>query len=238
VAYRGPSRLDGAPIVVIVTLATGNRKIGDMAQAWVMRSDILPRDAIASGLDRSICGTCIHRSGAVIGRSCYVATQLGPTTIFKSFAAGQYQDRSPIVAASMLAGQQLRITAYGDPAVVPFEVWDDLTTQVRGWTGYTQQWRTCDARLRSLCMASASSRADVAEARALGWRTYRTRVDGDPLLAGEVVCPASREAGYAATCDDCGLCRGTARDGVKSIAIVAHGQRAAWFSSRLQEVSA
>jgi hypothetical protein len=232
VVYRGASVLDGGPVFVVVTLSAGNRKIGDMAQAWVMRSDLPPRDAIATGLDRSVCGACVHRSGAVTGRSCYVATQLGPTTIFKSFVAWQYPDRAPIVAGAMLGGRQLRITAYGDPAAVPFEVWDDLTTCVSGWTGYTQQWRTCDPRFRSVCMASAASAADVAEARALGWRTYRTRTADDALLTGEVVCPASREAGHAATCDTCGLCRGTARDGVKSIAIVAHGQRAAWFQER------
>lgn len=59
VAYRGPSRLDGAPIVLIVTLASLNTKTGAMAQAWVLRSDISPQEAIGDGRDRSVCGDCV-----------------------------------------------------------------------------------------------------------------------------------------------------------------------------------
>jgi hypothetical protein len=41
----------------------------------------------------------------------------------------------------------------------------------------------------------------------------------------EILCPASKEAGYKTSCDKCGLCAG-ASIAAKSIAIVAHGNGA------------
>ena len=82
VFYRGPSMLDGAPIVAIATIArTSNVKTGAMVQTWIMRADTNPIDAARHGLDSSICGTCVHRgqhddNGNRIAstRSCYVQT--------------------------------------------------------------------------------------------------------------------------------------------------------------------
>src|ERR1051325_8985455 len=90
IAYRGPSRLDGAPIVLVITLASHNAKTGDMAQAWILRSDVDPSAAIADGRDRSICGDCVHRSGGTLERSCYVTWWLGPMRVWTAFAAGKY----------------------------------------------------------------------------------------------------------------------------------------------------
>jgi hypothetical protein len=41
----------------------------------------------------------------------------------------------------------------------------------------------------------------------------------------EILCPASKEAGYRTTCDSCKLCSGS-NISAKSIAIVAHGSGA------------
>ena len=64
ILWRGPSLLDGAPIVVIATgLASGssNRKTGDMLQTYILREDVSPVAAVKSGADASICGNCPHR---------------------------------------------------------------------------------------------------------------------------------------------------------------------------------
>ena len=64
ILYEGPSALDGAPIVVIVTgLArkSTNAKTGALLQTWILRSDMHPIDAVRSGADSSICGDCRHR---------------------------------------------------------------------------------------------------------------------------------------------------------------------------------
>jgi hypothetical protein len=45
VIYRGPSILDGSPIVVIATgLGSGssNRKTGALVQTWILRDDVSP----------------------------------------------------------------------------------------------------------------------------------------------------------------------------------------------------
>jgi len=159
VVYRGPSRLDGGPIVAVLTDGSHNRKTGPMVQAWVLRADLTPRLALARRLDRSICGDCVHRSDGdgITSRSCYVRTQLGPTTIWQSIAAGDYEQPALEEAAQRLAGAQLRLCAYGDPVAVPFEIWRTLLLHVAGFTAYTHQFRTCDQRFRLFTMASVES---------------------------------------------------------------------------------
>ena len=49
ILYQGPSLLDGAPIVVILTFSTDNAKTGDMLQTWILRADMPPTVAIQSG---------------------------------------------------------------------------------------------------------------------------------------------------------------------------------------------
>ena len=63
IAYEGKSRIDGAPIVVILTALNGsmNTKTGHMVQSYILRADIDPVKAAKTGLDASICGDCQHR---------------------------------------------------------------------------------------------------------------------------------------------------------------------------------
>lgn len=61
IAYQGPSRIDGQPVVMIVTGEKGdtaNEKTGPMAQSWILRADMSPALAINQGEDKSICGSC------------------------------------------------------------------------------------------------------------------------------------------------------------------------------------
>src|SRR5579871_6685385 len=57
VFYDGPSMLDGAPILGIVTGLgwSENSKTGDMLHTWIIRRDLAPNEAVASGADASIC---------------------------------------------------------------------------------------------------------------------------------------------------------------------------------------
>ena len=61
IIYRGPSLLDGAPIVVIAIDSARNTKTGRMVQTYILRADMDPREANKTGADFSICGTCPHR---------------------------------------------------------------------------------------------------------------------------------------------------------------------------------
>lgn len=222
--------LTGEPIVAVATgfvTKSNNPKTGEMIQTWVLRSDRNPMAAVADGSDAAICGDCPLRSGTNIGRACYVTWWMGPSQVYKSM--GGYRDVDGAGAREAGRGQQIRVTAYGDPAAVPFDIWRAFLVDAAGWTGYTHQWRTCDPRFRDVVMASVETDAAMREAWAMGWRTFRIRT-GD-VQAGEVICPASREGGKRTTCDRCNLCQG-ASNPAKSVAILPHGQRARWLRNQ------
>lgn len=225
VIYRGPSMLTGDPIVAVVTglrIASANPKTGAMLQTYIIRSDMPPNEAVESGGDAAVCGNCPLRSeDGRYGRACYVTWWFAPMNVYR--ALRHTPDMAPAAAAPLLAGRHVRVGSYGDPAAVPFEVWDRALARIAGWTAYTHQWRLCDQRLRDLLMASVETEAGAVDAQALGWRTFRVRRSTEKLLANEVVCPASAEAGHRSTCEQCELCRGASRK-AKSVAIMAHGR--------------
>ena len=58
IIYKGPSLLDGKPIVVIATYSTRNPKTGNALQTYILCEKIDPREASKTGADYSICGDC------------------------------------------------------------------------------------------------------------------------------------------------------------------------------------
>jgi len=217
VLYEGPSELDGAPIVVVMTgfQASANRKTGKMLHTWIMRADVDPAKALVLGRDVSICGECPQRRNK--GGSCYVIPEQAPLQIWRTWKEGRYEDWTGRFPDNALKDRSIRFGAYGDPAAVPFNVWRRVREQkISGWTGYTHQWRHA-TNLRPFLMASVDSEEELVEAHAAGWRTFRVRDEIEPALMSEVICPSER-----VTCKDCNLCRGSSRI-AKSIVIVAHG---------------
>lgn len=233
IAWQGFSALVkfAAPVVAIVTLDSVNRKTGPMAQAWILRSDMHPLAAVRAGLDDAICGDCRHRGTDGGPRSCYVTVQHGPAAVYRTFKAGGYPHLSVDDQKRLMAKQFIRFGAYGDPAAVPYFVWRALADWSSGWTGYTHVWPTCDKKFRSLLMASVDNVSEYRTALAAGWRTFRIRQD-NRLQTGEIVCPASAEAGHASTCQQCRICSGTSgRATTRSVAIYPHGPRVSFFRS-------
>lgn len=236
--YAGPSLLDGAPIIGIITglrstkgLKSENPKTADLVQTWILRSDVAPHDALHSGEDASICGECPLRPYLAKGTGkplCYATCSGGRAAIvnlWRSYRMGNIPQVSPEEAAGVLAGRKVRLGAYGDPAAIPFEVWETLLQGSGGSIGYTHQWRTCDARFAGLVMASVESVTLRDQAKHAGWRTFRVHED-DRKRSGEAVCPGSKEAGKKLTCSECMACNGT-QDGRRGdIVIVAHGATA------------
>jgi hypothetical protein len=45
IIYKGPSRIDGAPIVVLATYSNRNTKTGAVVQTYILREDINPLEA-------------------------------------------------------------------------------------------------------------------------------------------------------------------------------------------------
>lgn len=234
VLWSGPSRIDGAPVVVIATglgRASENDKTGAMVQTWILRADMHPVEAVQTGADEAICGDCplrpLNARQAKGAAMCYVNKGFGPASVYRAYLAGSYPVLSParVKRLAAAAGRPIRFGAYGDPAAAPLSVWRALDGGKRH-TGYSHQWRRFRG-FRSLTMASADSLADARTAWRRGWRTFRVISSVDEVQANEILCPASAEAGKRTSCDKCGLCDGArAGDRRKSIAIVDHGPTA------------
>lgn len=242
VIYRGPSLIDGAPIVAIAILQSGNIKTGNMIQTYIIRSDMDPLQASKTGADIAICGSCTHRGTATndpakrqaAARTCYVQLGQGPTVVYRAFARGVYPDA--ITSAGRRAigsGRMVRLGTYGDPAAVPSHVWRELLADAAGHTAYSHQATTAGADFAAdLYMQSADSLTQARDAWAAGNRTFRvipvkdwTEYRRAALDKNETLCPASSEGGFKTTCDKCKLCAGSSVR-AKSIAIVAHGASA------------
>lgn len=229
IVYRGPSRLDGTPIVVVATGLkdkSKNGKTGAMVQTWILRDGAHPVQAVHTGADAGICGECPLRplnARGTGGPMCYVNKGFGPASVYRGLQAGIYPEATPsdVKMVSDSRGLNVRFGSYGDPGAVPVSLWRRLNGPRH--TGYTHQWRRFPS-LRGLAMASADSLADAREAWRRGWRTFRVIRSVDELQPNEILCPASKEAGRKTTCSRCGLCSGAKpNDRRKSIAIIDHG---------------
>lgn len=239
IIYNGPSLIDGKPIIVVGIIKSGNTKTGNMLQTHIIRADINPLEASKTGEDYSICGNCKHKGKSTdnpdkkqaINRTCYVNIGQGPTVVFKAFKNGKYPDQSqnPEYIQNMGRGKMVRLGTYGDPSAVPGTVWDNLLMHSAGHTGYTHQHDINKPADYQRMMYSADTAQEAQEAHEKGYRTFRVipvkqwqESPNKAILAGEILCPASEEAGKRVTCDKCKLCTGSSKSG-KSIAIVAHG---------------
>jgi hypothetical protein len=216
IVYQGPSPVDGAPIVVIATnlaKASGNDKTGALVQTWILRADMDPVAASKASADASICGDCPHRHSK--GGACYVTIFRAPRAVFDAYKRGRYLAATDQDLTDIGLGFAVRAGSYGDPAMVPGWVWA-LMTPV---TAYSHQWRREDAAdLAAVAMASVDSSDERAEAKSLGFRTFRIIRDESEIEQGEILCPATT---HGIQCADCGLCLGGAAGA--DIGIVVHG---------------
>ena len=241
IIYRGPSKLDGKPIVMIATgLAdkSKNAKTGGEVQTWILAdTGNGPSADSKSGADVSVCGHCVHRASVraeyqlaadptfKVQPPCYVLLFQAPRSVYDAYMRGSYQDISGDRAAIRRAfrGFVVRAGSYGDPCAAPSEVWQDVYFYAAGGTGYSHQWRKYGLRgFAKFAMASVDTPEERIEANAKGWRTFRVKAKTDPVLEGEVVCPASKEAGHKTTCFLCQACSGTRGRGHSDIVINAH----------------
>ena len=228
ILYRGPSLLDGKPIVVVaITKESKNSKTGNMVQTYIMADNGLsPVDSARILDDVSVCGDCKHRRG--MGGSCYVNLGQGARSVMDGVMRGIYPEKvlAPRIAAK---GRKVRLGTYGDPAAVPAIVWGSLLADAAGHTGYTHQWASGKAdHVKQWCMASADTMDEFAAAKFAGWRTFRVRdvnADGAEGLkyVNEMACPASEEQGKRLTCEDCMACSGGIDSKKASVTIVVHG---------------
>lgn len=234
VLWQGDSKIDGQPIVVIATgigQKSRNVKTGAMVQTWILNRDTDPIRAINEGFDSSTCGTCplrgaIDRSGGAAknrGRMCYVDVAKAPWQVWQSFHAGRYEPLNLCHHARYFRGADVRLGAYGDPCAAPLPMWQRIIALAAKHTGYSHMAH--DPRFsgfRRIVMASVESAESAIQLQRRGWRTFRVKSPGAPLLPTECGCPAAQENGARVTCAECGLCNGAA-SAARSVAINAHG---------------
>lgn len=235
VLYKGPSMIDGAPIVVVanrITTGSTNAKTGAMVQTFIIRADVDPMTALRTGQDSAVCGDCQHRPANK--GSCYVNVGRSVASVYGALQRGRYAlpgvDYDTKIIPELFAGLTVRAGTYGDPAAAPFPIWRAATVRAAAVNGYSHQWR--DPRFqafRLLCMASADSAAEALEAQGMGWRTFRVKTADAAKARGEVTCPASKEMGQRTTCEDCRACGGLSAKARASIVINAHGATAKRF---------
>lgn len=235
ILWEGASEIDGAPIILVATGLKGssrNAKTGNLVQTWILRADVNPVDATKTGQDESICGKCPHRGTTSmdsdgnpvnVGRSCYVTVFQAPRNIWQTAQNGKYARVGLDAARALLAGRNVRLGAYGDPAAVPLAVWDSILADSARGTGYTHQWKECDSGFARYCMASADNAQEAQEAQAMGYRTFRVGTPAEKLAQGEFLCPASEQAGKKLNCAACLACGGTSSPNRASVFIPAHG---------------
>ena len=222
IIYKGPSLLDGKPIVVIATYSDRNSKTGKVLQTYIIRSDINPLEASKTGEDYSICGPCVMRGTPTDDpkrkqakdRDCYVNLGQGVLIVYRAFINGVYPTANP---RDIGRGRFVRVGTYGDGSAVPQYVWDELLSEASDWTAYSHQsgWRP------DIAMQSVHSHTEAQMHWQAGRRTFRVIANlGELDRTNEALCPASKEAGRRVQCTSCKLCKGSTL--AKSIAIVEH----------------
>lgn len=82
-------------------------------------------------------------------------------------------------------------------------------------------------------MASIENIKDYKKAHKQGWRTFRIRKENSTTLKGEIICPASKEAGKRLDCLNCKACNGGNKNKA-SVTIIAHGPL--WKKQRLEKL--
>ncbi len=232
ILWKGKSLLDGERIMVIATgvfAKTENRKTGDMIQTWILRRDIDPMLARRMGEDKSICGDCKHSQES----TCYVNIGQAPMNIYNAYHDERYRDfdNNDI---DLFKNRSIRIGSYGDPAAIPYKIWENICFVSNNFCGYTHQWhnKKIDQRLKNYCMASIDSivnyTKEYEKAKVLGWRTFRVFADKtginvyDVKQNSEIVCPASKEAGVLTNCEKCNLCCGLNKANGRDVLINHH----------------
>ena len=203
--------------------ASDNRKTGDMIQIWILVKAVDPVEAIKQGLDRLICGNCVHRGdGHGKERSCYVNVGQAPLGIYRAWKAGKY----PVLQfMDIFAGRKVRFGAYGDPTHIPLPLALAIAGVASGHTGYTHQWRKPSLQgWKQILMASVDSVAELVIARSMGWSTFRVTSDSNHEET-ESLCASDRDG---TPCVDCLACAGV-RGGLRSIHIPVHGKGAGHF---------
>jgi hypothetical protein len=205
---------------------TTNQKTGDLIQNFMIPEAWIETTGKVRELDdNAICGDCDH--GHTRGKGdCYVtkANSLRGLQSKLSSLRRMGLDNIPYLSDELEAdlldaieGRGVRFGSYGEPVLLGEELVKKISDRAKFWTGYTHQWHK-NPWAKKYFMASVETTLVDKAAQSMGWRTFYA---GEPTEGNHVTCPASKEAGYKTTCDQCKLCMGTTSK-AKSVKIKIH----------------
>lgn len=246
VLWRGPSAIgNGADVIALATFRSDNRKIGNMAQIWILPASESSLSALQHGRNSAVCGWCELQGRPVrnaqtgrvkmVDRVCYVNVGQAPGQLWRKLRAGGYPEASAHRNdLDLFCGRDVRLGAYGDPAALPIELLESIVDRAANWTGYSHSLfdvaRTDAQRAESLArllMCSTHNSAQTVEARRRGWRYFAAipsdRLDSPgslSIIADSVECPAYT---HGVQCADCTLCKGTSLK-ARSVHVIAHAK--------------
>lgn len=130
----------------------------------------------------------------------------------------EYSEEIHNSVVDMCEGKYVRFGTYGEPVLHSIDLTTDIVSVAKSWTGYTHQWLQ-NKEFNKFFMASVHSSAMEKKARSFGWKSFASLSEPTRDM---VNCPASKESGFKASCDKCGLCSGVEGKGSKSIYILEH----------------
>lgn len=227
VLYKGPSKLNGEPIVAVATYNSANSKTGAMMQIWILSDTVTPTEAKKQGLDAAVCGVC------PIKKECYVNLGQAPRAVFNAYKRDRYKDLSCDMSgiADLVSGKVVRFGAYGDIAALPFDLCRLIIKYAKGHTAYTHQrkHKNYDPRFNTIAHISAETAKEAFEVARIGLgNTFRTVSSYDDILPHEIKCPSDTPA--KVNCVDCRKCNGATG---QSIVIVPHGSSGKKMAAKL-----
>lgn len=231
--WEGQSPYNSQPISAIITNIyrnSRNPKTGNMSQLWMLSSNISPVMArfLIVG-DSAVCGKCpfIPALAKSFRDSCYVARRAfqAPGNVFR-FDMSLPIDLSEAIKNIKLNPRPIRFGAYGDPAMLPQDLFELLISAVqpslnkRTHTAYThQQDYPFSQWIKQYAMASTHNMVDTRKYWDLGWRTFRITAKPE-ADKHEIICPNFTNK---VSCKNCCLCNGKIlNDNRKSITIPKH----------------
>lgn len=214
VVWEGKSPATNTDIVAILTMDSANQKTGNMAQLWILNKNVSPQDAVNSGEDQSVCGMCPNRHYS--GGGCYVLPWREPSQVWKAYKSGKYQKFNN----QTFVDKGVRLGAYGDPSMLPYEVVNELSESFAFHTGYTNQWYApwYDNRFNDLLQLSVNERS-ITKAYKLHpkAKVFLTVPVGTKYKGSLPECPSK----HGITCAQCKTCDGSQTH----VYIEAHGSR-------------
>ena len=213
-------------VIVNFQFKTSNTKTGQLIQNYFIPFEwIESKEKIGFLSDSKVCFDCDH--GQSKKKTCYVRkgqSAMGLASKVRSMrkiGLENIPEFSSEIEADLLKaidGKGIRFGSYGEPILLGENLIAKITKKAKFWTGYTHQWHK-NNWAKDYFMASVESAIISDVAQKSGFRTFFVGQPNDPK--NYVTCPASKEAGNKATCEQCKLCMGTSSK-AKSVTILPH----------------